>query len=181
MLGDRLDVVLRDGSAARNAARARRSLESLRDELDSAVYLASYDRGEIVILEIVDSPKSPRIDLWVGIHDAAHATALGKCILSQLDGERREAYLAGTRCTTSPRTRWSIAGDCRRSSTSRRASRSTTRSTPWASAAWRCRCDAGRGRCPGDRRLAAPSERATGATGEPRGGRRAGSRALTLA
>ena len=36
VLGDRLDV-LRDGSAARSAARARRTLESLRDELDSAV------------------------------------------------------------------------------------------------------------------------------------------------
>jgi IclR family transcriptional regulator, acetate operon repressor len=95
VLGDRLDVVLRDGSAARTAARARRTLESLRDELDSAVYLASYDHGEIVIVEIVDSPKAPRIDLWVGIHDAAHATALGKCILGQLDDGTREAYLAG--------------------------------------------------------------------------------------
>jgi IclR family acetate operon transcriptional repressor len=95
VLGDRLDVVLRDGRGARTAARARRALESLRDELGSAVYLASYDQGEIVIVEIVDSPKAPRIDLWVGIHDAAHATALGKCILGQLDDETREAYLAG--------------------------------------------------------------------------------------
>jgi IclR family transcriptional regulator, acetate operon repressor len=42
----------------------------------------------------VDSPRAPRIDLWVGIHDAGHATALGKCILGQLPGADREEYLS---------------------------------------------------------------------------------------
>ena len=37
---------------------------------------------------------APRIDLWVGMHDAAHATALGKCILGQLPGLARDDYLA---------------------------------------------------------------------------------------
>jgi IclR family transcriptional regulator, acetate operon repressor len=36
----------------------------------------------------------PRIDFWVGVHDAAHATALGKCILGQLPGAERDDYLA---------------------------------------------------------------------------------------
>ena len=44
--------------------------------------------------EIVDSARAPRIDLWVGMHDAAHATALGKCILGQLPALDREDYLA---------------------------------------------------------------------------------------
>ena len=44
--------------------------------------------------EIVDSARAPRIDLWVGIHDAAHATALGKCILGQLPASSGEDYLA---------------------------------------------------------------------------------------
>ncbi len=90
-LGHRIDVLRSQGSAARSVANARPALEWLRDELGSAVYLARHVDGEIVIVEIVDSPKAPRIDLWVGVHDAAHATALGKCILGQLPaaGPRR--------------------------------------------------------------------------------------------
>jgi IclR family acetate operon transcriptional repressor len=95
VLGHRLDVVLQHGGAARSVAQARPPLEWLRDEIGSAVYLARYnDDGEIVILDIVDSAKAPRIDLWVGIHDAAHATALGKSILGQLRAPDREEYLS---------------------------------------------------------------------------------------
>ncbi|MGH3801418.1 MAG: IclR family transcriptional regulator [Pseudonocardiaceae bacterium] len=94
VLGHRLDVVLQHGGAARAVAQARPPLEWLRDELGSAVYLARYDDGEIVILDIVDSPKAPRIDLWVGIHDSAHATALGKSILGQLCADDRDGYLS---------------------------------------------------------------------------------------
>jgi IclR family acetate operon transcriptional repressor len=75
-------------------ARARPAMQGLRDELKAPIYLALYLDGEIAVVEIVDSPKTPSIDLWVGIHDSAHATALGKCILSSLDEERRRDYLA---------------------------------------------------------------------------------------
>ena len=94
VLGHRLDAVRSHGTAALSVAHARPALEWLRDELGSAVYLASHVDGEIVIVEIVDSPRAPRIDLWVGVHDAAHATALGKSILSQLDPPTREDYLS---------------------------------------------------------------------------------------
>jgi IclR family transcriptional regulator, acetate operon repressor len=94
VLGHRIDVVRDHGTAARGVARARPALEWLRDELGGAVYLARYVDGEVVIVEIVDSPKAPRIDLWVGVHDAAHATALGKSILAQLPATDREDYLA---------------------------------------------------------------------------------------
>ncbi|HXV92118.1 MAG TPA: IclR family transcriptional regulator C-terminal domain-containing protein [Pseudonocardia sp.] len=94
VLGHRLDIVRGQGRAARGVAHARPALEWLRDTLGSAVYLARHVDGEVVIVEIVDSPKAPRIDLWVGVHDAAHATALGKCILGQLPAREREDYLA---------------------------------------------------------------------------------------
>jgi IclR family transcriptional regulator, acetate operon repressor len=94
VLGHRIDVVREHGTAARGVARARPALEWLRDELHGAVYLARYVDGEIVVADIVDSPRAPRIDLWVGIHDAAHATALGKCILGQLAVPDREDYLS---------------------------------------------------------------------------------------
>ena len=84
----------RQGTAARGVAHARPALEWLRDELGSAVYLARYVDGEVVVVEIVDSARAPRIDLWVGMHDAAHATALGKCILGQLRAADREDYLS---------------------------------------------------------------------------------------
>jgi IclR family transcriptional regulator, acetate operon repressor len=94
VLGHRLDVVRTQGTAARAIANARPALEWLRDALGGAVYLAGYVDGEIVVSEIVDSARAPRIDLWVGMHDAAHATALGKCILGQLPELERKGYLA---------------------------------------------------------------------------------------
>ena len=93
VLGHRIDVVREHGTAARGVAHARPALEWLRDELGGAVYLARYVDGEIVVGEIVDSVRAPRIDLWVGVHDAGHATALGKCILGQLPAAERDDYL----------------------------------------------------------------------------------------
>jgi DNA-binding IclR family transcriptional regulator len=94
VLGHRFDVVRDQGTAARGIAHARPALEWLRDTLGGAVYLARYVDGEIVVAEIVDSARAPRIELWVGLHDAAHATAVGKCILGQLPAQEREDYLA---------------------------------------------------------------------------------------
>jgi DNA-binding IclR family transcriptional regulator len=94
VLGHRIDVVRQHGTAARALANARPALEWLRDELAGAVYLARYVDGEIVVTEIVDSPRAPRIDLWVGVHDAGHATAIGKCILGQLPAADRLDYLS---------------------------------------------------------------------------------------
>lgn len=94
VLGQRMDVTRQKGAAGRAVVRARSNLERLRDEVGAAIYLARYVDGEIHILEVVDSPRTPRIDLWVGVHDAAHATALGKSILGQLTASEREDYLA---------------------------------------------------------------------------------------
>ena len=94
VLGHRFDVVREHGTAARGLAHARPALEWLRDELGGAVYLARFVDGEIVVSEIVDSARAPRIDLWVGVHDAGHATALGKSILGQLAAGDRDDYLA---------------------------------------------------------------------------------------
>lgn len=74
--------------------RVRPALAALRDEAGGAAYLALYENGEIVIREIVDSQAAPRVDLWVGFHEAAHATALGKCVLALLDPADRSDYLA---------------------------------------------------------------------------------------
>lgn len=88
-----LQVATQDRMAA-TLSRARPAMQGLRDELRSPVYLAAYVGGEINVVEIIDSAKAPSIDLWVGMHDSAHATALGKCILSALNDDERQDYLA---------------------------------------------------------------------------------------
>ncbi|MFC9175284.1 MULTISPECIES: IclR family transcriptional regulator C-terminal domain-containing protein [Streptomyces] len=74
--------------------RLRPLLTSLRDGLSAAAYLTLYDEGEIRVVQIVDSPRAPRVDLWVGFEDAGHATALGKSVLGGLDEEARANYLS---------------------------------------------------------------------------------------
>lgn len=91
VLGDRVAALA--GRAGRTV-RFHPVLRELHGTLNAASYLAVLDDGEITVIDIVDSPAAPRADLWVGFHEAAHATALGKAVLSALDGPARTAYLA---------------------------------------------------------------------------------------
>jgi DNA-binding IclR family transcriptional regulator len=93
LLGDQV-AMLTGGPAAR-LARSRPVLQRLHAELGAAVYLSALDDGEIRLIDVVDSPTAPRVDLWVGFHEAAHATALGKAVLSALDDAARRDYLGG--------------------------------------------------------------------------------------
>jgi len=95
VLGERVAALAgRLGSRAGRTGRFRPILRELHDTLNAAAYVAVLDDGEITVIDIVDSPAAPRADLWVGFHEAAHATALGKAVLSALDGQARSAYLA---------------------------------------------------------------------------------------
>ncbi|MFJ6462230.1 IclR family transcriptional regulator [Streptomyces sp. NPDC091387] len=81
-----------DGQGPLN--RVRPVLTSLRNDLAAAVYLTLYEEGEIRVMEIVDSARAPRVDLWAGFQDAGHATALGKSVLRELDGKARAEYFS---------------------------------------------------------------------------------------
>ncbi|MCX4743609.1 MULTISPECIES: IclR family transcriptional regulator [Streptomyces] len=94
VLGDRLQTLHTSGRGQALLSRVRPTLAALRDELGSAAYLTFYEEGEIRVAEIVDGPRAPRVDLWVGFEDAGHATALGKCVLRELDDEARKDYLS---------------------------------------------------------------------------------------
>ncbi|MDR6979613.1 DNA-binding IclR family transcriptional regulator [Streptomyces sp. 3330] len=94
ILGDRLQTLHTAGRAQALLSRIRPALAALRDELTSAAYLTFYEDGEIRVAEIVDGPRAPRVDLWVGFEDAGHATALGKSVLRELDEEARKEYLS---------------------------------------------------------------------------------------
>lgn len=75
-------------------ARARQTLRSVTGELGATAYLSRFDDGEVQIIDIVDAVASPRVELWVGITDSAHATALGKQILAELSPTQRSDYLS---------------------------------------------------------------------------------------
>ncbi|HEX2312259.1 MAG TPA: IclR family transcriptional regulator C-terminal domain-containing protein [Thermomonospora sp.] len=95
VLGDRLEALQGESRAQRLLARIRPALVALRDDLGAAAYFGMHEDGEIRIIDIADGPRTPRVDLWVGFDEAAHATAIGKCVLGQLDEDRRRDYLAG--------------------------------------------------------------------------------------
>jgi IclR family acetate operon transcriptional repressor len=94
VLSDRVANLLAHSRHQAALTRVRPALAALRDEVRAAAYLCLYEDGEIVVREIVDGPTTPRVDVWVGFHDAGHATALGKCVLASLDPELRSDYLA---------------------------------------------------------------------------------------
>jgi IclR family transcriptional regulator, acetate operon repressor len=94
VLGDKLQTLHTVGRGQALLSRIRPTLAALRDEFSTAAYLTFYEEGEIRVAEIVDGPRAPRVDLWVGFEDAGHATALGKSVLRELDEESRKEYLS---------------------------------------------------------------------------------------
>jgi DNA-binding IclR family transcriptional regulator len=94
VLGDKLQTLNIAGRGQALLSRVRPTLAALRDEFATAAYLTFYEEGEIRVAEIVDGPRAPRVDLWVGFEDAGHATALGKSVLRELDDEARKDYLS---------------------------------------------------------------------------------------
>ncbi|MEU5027270.1 IclR family transcriptional regulator [Streptomyces milbemycinicus] len=94
VIGDKVDALCAGSRGQASLVRVRPALTALRDDLVVAAYLTFYEDGEIRVADIVDSPRAPRVDLWVGFEEAGHATALGKCVLRELDDESRQEYLA---------------------------------------------------------------------------------------
>jgi DNA-binding IclR family transcriptional regulator len=85
------------GAATRDVALAERLkaiLAELRDEVGAAVYFSRYDEGEVRIVEFADGPDTPRVNEWVDFRSAAHASAVGKCLLAQLDHKSRLEHLS---------------------------------------------------------------------------------------
>ncbi|WP_436844048.1 IclR family transcriptional regulator [Streptomyces subrutilus] len=71
----------------------RETLAFLRDEVGAAVYVASYTDGEVSISQYADSPTAPAVHEWVDFREAAHASAVGKALLVQLDDAERRDHL----------------------------------------------------------------------------------------
>ncbi|TFD47281.1 IclR family transcriptional regulator [Cryobacterium frigoriphilum] len=72
----------------------RAEIAELHASARAAAYFALYRGSDVVVIYIVDSPQSPRLQpLTFGFHEAAHATAFGKIMLSGMTGEQRDQYL----------------------------------------------------------------------------------------
>lgn len=93
VLGDRVMSLAGGRAVTPHPAHTHQVLVHLRDELGAPAYLSILDDGEIRLVDVVDSRTAPRVDMWVGFHDAAHATALGKAVLSTLPERTRREYV----------------------------------------------------------------------------------------
>ncbi|HEX3813493.1 MAG TPA: IclR family transcriptional regulator [Mycobacteriales bacterium] len=68
-------------------------MRRLRDDFEETVNLAARQRRQIVILEMLDSPRSLRKGVGAGARDTWHSTSVGKAILSRLTAEDVAAIL----------------------------------------------------------------------------------------
>ncbi|MER6116229.1 IclR family transcriptional regulator [Streptomyces sp. A0642] len=89
-------LLLGSGAARRQAleARLQQTLVQLRDSVGAAVYISRYVDGEIRVTQYADSPGTPAVNEWVDFRSAAHASAIGKCLLTQLDQNGRRDHLS---------------------------------------------------------------------------------------
>lgn len=92
--------VLRLASAALEGLELRRTarhhLERLAETLEETVHLAILDKGEVVYIDKIDSPRGVGMVSHIGGRAPAHCTALGKAMLAYLpENEVREIAARG--------------------------------------------------------------------------------------
>ncbi|MEV6732251.1 MULTISPECIES: IclR family transcriptional regulator C-terminal domain-containing protein [unclassified Streptomyces] len=76
------------------AGQLQRTLTLARNSAGAAVYLSRYAEGEVRITQMSDGPGAPPVREWVDFRAAAHASAVGKCLLTQLDHHGRADHVA---------------------------------------------------------------------------------------
>ncbi|MFF9087996.1 IclR family transcriptional regulator [Streptomyces sp. NPDC014991] len=74
--------------------RLQHTLDRLRDAVGAAVYLSRYVDGEVRITQYAAGPATPAVNEWVDFRCSAHATAVGKSLLTQLDHNGRRDHLS---------------------------------------------------------------------------------------
>ncbi|BAJ32106.1 MULTISPECIES: IclR family transcriptional regulator C-terminal domain-containing protein [Kitasatospora] len=75
-------------------ARLHHRLEELRDELGAAVYFSRYHDGELSVEAVSADEHAPAVHEWADFRATAHASAIGKCLLAQLDHDARLDHLS---------------------------------------------------------------------------------------
>ncbi|WP_103501963.1 MULTISPECIES: IclR family transcriptional regulator [Streptomyces] len=72
----------------------RQALDRLGQTVGAAVYIGRYTNGELTVPHFSATPERPAVHQWVDLRSAAHATAIGKCLLAQLDHAGREDHFS---------------------------------------------------------------------------------------
>lgn len=70
------------------------TLDRLRDSVGAAVYMSRYVDGEVRVTQFAAGPTTPAVNEWFDFRYSAHATAVGKSLLTQLDPGARRDHLA---------------------------------------------------------------------------------------
>ncbi|MCM2575876.1 IclR family transcriptional regulator [Streptomyces meridianus] len=95
VIGDSLLMLGSAGDRRRALSEKLQStLGELRDTVGAAVYISRYIDGEVKITQYADGPRAPKVNEWVDFRSAAHASAVGKCLLTQLDHNGRRDHLS---------------------------------------------------------------------------------------
>lgn len=99
-IGDSL-VLLGSGHERQRAIeeKVQATLTELRDSVGAAVYVSRYIDGEVRITQYADGPLTPKVNEYVDFRFAAHASAVGKCLLTQLDRDGRRDHLSRHKIT----------------------------------------------------------------------------------
>ncbi|MFF8031100.1 MULTISPECIES: IclR family transcriptional regulator [unclassified Streptomyces] len=83
-----------DGHEEALREKLQHTLDRLRDSVGAAVYISRYVDGEVEVTQYADGPAAPKVNEWVDFRYSAHATAVGKSLLTQLDHAGRRDHLA---------------------------------------------------------------------------------------
>ncbi|MFK0238607.1 IclR family transcriptional regulator domain-containing protein [Streptomyces vinaceus] len=89
--GPRLKLTTTPG---RDGELVRVTLDDLCEQLGAAVYFSQYTDGEVTIVTSASGPKAPPVIEGVPFPQVAHASAVGKSLLAQLDFAGRMDHLA---------------------------------------------------------------------------------------
>ncbi|WP_354643270.1 IclR family transcriptional regulator [Kitasatospora camelliae] len=94
VLGGTFALLGQDNREQTVRARLQVKLADLRDELGAAVYFSRYHDGELTVEAVSAADHAPAVHEWVDFRATAHASAIGKCLLGQLDHDGRRDHLA---------------------------------------------------------------------------------------
>ncbi|MYW66011.1 helix-turn-helix domain-containing protein [Streptomyces sp. SID8379] len=83
-----------EGHEAALTAKLQITLDELRDTVGAAVYISRYIDGEVHVTQYAAGPDAPPVNEWVDFRVSAHASAVGKSLLGQLDVNGRRDHLS---------------------------------------------------------------------------------------
>lgn len=98
------ELGIRHGSRASLVQFAHPHLEWLARTFGETANLAVIEGGQVLYIDIVESPHDLRLAARVGARDAVHSTALGKAILAFLPEDEIDRALAGPLTPRTPQT-----------------------------------------------------------------------------